>query len=392
MSTELIDRSPDLKKLRDEGFDISIEAGYLLLRDVPYVKPDRSVSRGTLVSTLDLAGDRAVRPSTHVVQWSGEFPCDSNGVPITSLGASQDQALAPGLVSRASFSQKPLEGYADYHQKMTTYVRIIEDQARAVTPGITARTFPVIPTSADESVFCYLDTASSRAGIAAIGDKLRSSVVAIVGLGGTGSYVLDMVAKTHVKEIHLYDSDPFLQHNAFRSPGAPSEADLARKLTKAEWFAEVYSKMRRNVFAHPIRISEQNLGDLLSKDFVFLCIDSGSARHTIANALCQGSRQFVDVGMGLRILDNTLTGQVRTTTFTPGHEAHLADTLPGSDGEQNEYAQNIQIAELNALNATLAIIKWKKLMGFYLDLEGEHQSVYGIASNLLTNDVLLNAA
>jgi hypothetical protein len=37
------------------------------------------------------------------------------------------------------------------------------------------------------------------------------------GLGGTGSYILDLVSKTPVNEILLFDSDDFLQHNAFRS-------------------------------------------------------------------------------------------------------------------------------------------------------------------------------
>ena len=37
--------------------------------------------------------------------------------------------------------------------------------------------------------------------------------------------------------------------------------------------------------------------------------------------------------------------------------------------EDDEYATNIQIADLNALNALMAVIKWKKLSGFYQDLK-----------------------
>ena len=69
--------------------------------------------------------------------------------------------------------------------------------------------------------FRYMDTASGRAGIGAISEQLATGPVAIVGLGGTGSYILDLVAKTPVREIHLFDGDRFGQHNAFRSPGAP---------------------------------------------------------------------------------------------------------------------------------------------------------------------------
>ena len=54
--------------------------------------------------------------------------------------------------------------------------------------------------------------------------------------------------------------------------------------------------------------------------------------------------------------------------------------------ERNEYDRNVQTAELNALNATLAVIKWKKLCGFYIDLEKEHHSTYTIDGNEMTND------
>ena len=59
--------------------------------------------------------------------------------------------------------------------------------------------------------------------------KLMNHKVAIIGLGGTGSYILDMLAKTPVSEIHLFDGDDFLTHNAFRSPGAASLDDLSKK-------------------------------------------------------------------------------------------------------------------------------------------------------------------
>ena len=59
--------------------------------------------------------------------------------------------------------------------------------------------------------------------------------------------------------------------------------------------------------------------------------------------------------------------------------------IPYGNNENNDYSRNIQIAELNALNAALAVIKWKKTLGFYLDLEQEAQSVYQIDGNHLVN-------
>ena len=41
---------------------------------------------------------------------------------------------------------------------------------------------------------------------------------------------------------------------------------------------------------------------------------------------------------------------------------------------------------MNALNAVFAVIKWKKICGFYSDFANEHHTVYGISTNTVTND------
>jgi hypothetical protein len=38
--------------------------------------------------------------------------------------------------------------------------------------------------------------------------------------------------------------------------------------------------------------------------------------------------------------------------------------------------QNNEAADLDAFNAILAVVKWKKLRGFYRDIEREHHSTY----------------
>ena len=70
MSQSLISRSRDLKRLRDEGYDLEIRSGYLLVKDVPYVNSRREVKRGILVSTLTLAGDVTTTPDNHVAYFA----------------------------------------------------------------------------------------------------------------------------------------------------------------------------------------------------------------------------------------------------------------------------------------------------------------------------------
>jgi tRNA A37 threonylcarbamoyladenosine dehydratase len=115
--------------------------------------------------------------------------------------------------------------------------------------------------------------------------KLAIGKVAIIGLGGTGAYVLDLVAKTPVGQIHLFDKDWFFSHNAFRGPGAPSLEELRAKPLKVEYFKAIYSKMHRGIVAHPVHITGENVELLRGMDFVFLCIDDGMAKRFIIREL-----------------------------------------------------------------------------------------------------------
>jgi tRNA A37 threonylcarbamoyladenosine dehydratase len=390
MSQQLINRSPDLKRLRDEGYDVEVQSNYLVVKSVPYVNSKREIKIGTLVSELTLAGDITAKPSTHVVMFAGDHPCHKDGSEMVQIKhSSAHQSLGEDLSVDHTFSSKPQEGYADYYEKMTTYVAIISSPAQSLDPKITAMTFPVIESKEDESVFNYIDTASSRAGINEVTSKLELGKVAIVGVGGTGSYVLDLIAKTPIKEIHLFDGDKFSQHNAFRSPGAPSLEELRQEPLKVNYLKERYSNMHKHITANNFYIDASNVDQLRGMDFVFLCLDGGEAKKLIVDKLEEFGISFVDVGMGINLVDGSLLGILRVTSSTDKKRDHVKEKkrIPFSDGNgNNDYAKNIQIADLNALNAALAVVKWKKLCGFYHDLENEHFSTYTIDGNVLTNE------
>ncbi len=326
----------------------------------------------------------------------GEYPCNKDGSPLTKLviGSQPQQPLAAGVLVDHTLSSKPFPlqaGYPDYYQLVTTYAAIVSGPAESLDPSVTAKNFPVVKPTADESVFRYIDTASTRARISVVTDKLAMGKVAIVGLGGTGTYVLDLIAKTPVKEIHLFDGDMFSQHNAFRSPGAPSVDVLRTKPQKVNYFADLYSKMHRYIFPHDGYLDASNVEQLRGMDFVFLCLDKGSTKRSLIEALEAIAIPFIDVGMGVYLHEksSSLCGIVRVTASTPQQREHVhgKQCISFGDGDgANEYQQNIQIADLNALNASLAVIKWKKLAGFYLDFEKEHHSTYTIDGNILQNE------
>lgn len=391
MSRALFSRNADLAKLRQEGYFVQVVGGFLVMREIPYVDADRKVRRGSLISSMALAGDQTRPPDTHVVHFDGDYPCHADGTQIAAIANQTTHFdLGNGLTAEHAFSSKPEGGYLDYHHKMTTYASILAGPAAVLDPSATPRPYCALDDQeCADGVFNYVETASDRVGIGALTAKLTGHRVAIIGLGGSGSYILDLVAKTPVAEIRLLDADEFLQHNAFRAPGAPSLEELREAPLKVDHFKAIYGRMHRRITAIPKAVTADNLDLLDGIDFAFLSLDAGEAKAALVARLQERVVAFVDIGMGLELGDQGLSGILRVTTSTPATRdtvgAHARIPLAGG-GARDVYASNIQVADLNALNAVMAVIKWKKLCGFYCDLEREHHSTYTLDGNMLLNE------
>lgn len=389
MLQQLIDLSPDLQKLRNEGYEMQYSGGYLIIHHIPYVNPKKEIHFGSLVTSLTLNGNRTFKPDTHVIHFIGEHPCDKYGNIITAIQHSTgNQQLYTGLIANHSFSNKPPDGYRDYYHKISRYADMISAPAKSINKDVTACTFKLINYEDEQDVFNYYDSNSSRANIQMINEKFKNQEIAIIGIGGTGSYILDLVAKTPVKKIHLFDGDIFLQHNSFRSPGAASKEFFREAGTnKVDYFADVYSNMHRGIVRHSYYLTEDNLGELDRCSYVFICVDNNRVRKMIMKYLIGKGISFIDVGLGINTVDDTLIGTLRITSATAEKNDHLHLRISEQDDDNNEYATNIQIADLNSLNASLAVIKWKKLSKFYQDIEMEHNSNYCInVSKIINND------
>ncbi len=389
MSQKLVSRNWDLNQLRADGYDVSVMLpAHLLVRNVAYVTPDKKVKRGILVSELGyVSGDMVAAPANHVVFFIGECPCNADGTKLQGVSG-VNQELDKGLKISYQISRKPsIKPYPDFHAKMTALINIVSGPAMEIEPGVTARTKPVVVPAEGESVFNYLDTAATKFGIISANKKLETGEVGILGVGGTGSYILDQVAKTPVPKIHLFDGDVFYNHNAFRCPGAASIEDLQAKPKKVHYLSALYGRMRKDIVPHDCYIDEMNVELLRDLDFVFICIDKGKAKRVIVERLEEWEKSFIDVGMGVQLSDDKLLGMITVTTSTPGKRDHFRKNVAFNDGQaENEYSRNVQIPELNALNATLAVIKWKKLRGYYHDFSNEQYCSYMIEGNRLANE------
>lgn len=385
MSNSPISRNPDIQRLVDEGYEVEIVADHLVIRNVPFVDETRQVRRGILLSEFS---DASPKPTTHVIKFAGGMPCDKDGKVLDRIiNQKVKQPITPDLIVECTFSSKPPEGYPDYYKKVVSYVGMLQNEAQAIDPNATARTWRVIANDDPDSPFEYVDSASSRAGITYASRKLKQENVAILGLGGTGSYVLDLIAKTPVKNIHLLDGDKFGQHNAFRSPGAPSLDHLKTIPFKVDHWAGIYSNMHRGIVPHPVSITAENVNLLEGMDFVFVCADAGSNKAPIFAAFDKAGIPFIDTGMGLDLVGDTLHGMLTVTLSTPEMRDHVASRVSmGGDGHENIYAKNIQVADLNMLSAAFAVLRYKKYLEFYDDRRHEHFVNYIIGGNTLISE------
>ena len=121
MLHKLIDHSPDLKKLRDEGYEVEVKGTHLLVSGVPYFNSRKEICYGTLVTDITIAGDRTGKPKNHVIHFIGEHPCNKDGSIMAALTHNNNRtSLANDVVVDRSFSHKPQQGYLDYYEKMTS--------------------------------------------------------------------------------------------------------------------------------------------------------------------------------------------------------------------------------------------------------------------------------
>jgi hypothetical protein len=244
--------------------------------------------------------------------------------------------------------------------------------------GVSPYTFGAVHECGTDPIFKFQDTLTSRAEITDLRVKFTEEVVAIIGLGGTGSYLLDFLVKTPVKEIRAYDLDPFHVHNAFRSPGHLEKSELGK--SKAEVYAARYENFRFGLNLVPKFIDSTSVSEFDGVTFAFVCVDKGSSRAEIFRLLLDKGIPFIDVGMGLSKKHGTLAGMIRATYYSPkdGAEVMAAGHAELTDRPDDIYKSNIQISELNALNAALALIRYKQLRGFYTEEEAQYHLLFGI--------------
>jgi hypothetical protein len=383
MFHELASHNEDLRRLLTRGYALAIDSNYLVVRDVPYLDASGTLQMGAIVTKLVFIDQYHVTQSDHQIWFAGSIPHDFLGKAILNLGGSPASITLSDacrdVVVQRSFSNKPTTTgrFADFYEKIESYVRIISGPA-IEKHGANPYTFRIVAEDTNGSVFTFRDTLTSRAEITELSRKFRNDVIAVIGLGGTGSYVLDLLVKTPVREIRGFDRDPYHVHNAYRSPGRLTPDELGR--TKADVYQARYENFRTGLTLEARQIDDSSTDALAGVTFAFVCVDKGAARAAIFDLLIALGIPFIDVGMGLQRRDDAIDGMLRATYYSVSNAQQTRERgfAELADAPDDEYRTTIQIAELNALNASIAIIRFKQLRGFYHDTVNCTHLLFGV--------------
>jgi hypothetical protein len=364
---ELASHNEDLQRLLDKGYALRIDGAHLVVRDIPYLDGRRVLHQGAFVAKLVFVDRVHVRQDDHQVYFAGGVPHGLDGQPIRNLaGGPCTIALEKTDVTvQRSFSNKPPAGFANFFDKIEHYVTLISGPAIALHAA-NPLTFRIDTDVIGKTVFKFHDTLTSRAEIGDLAALFKDEVVAIIGLGGSGAYLLDFMVKTPVKEIRGFDGDFYHVHNAFRSPGRLEERELGKH--KAEVYQGRYENFREGLLLTKKYIDRFSAADLAGVTFAFVCVDKGSARAEIFDLLISLRIPFIDCGLGLNRKQGPLAGALRATYYPVEKAAALRarQLAEEVDDPDDIYRKSVQIAELNALNACLAVIRYKQVRGFYV--------------------------
>jgi hypothetical protein len=379
VSNEL-ENHDEIRRLRDAKYSVSLVGGHVLVNDVPYLDADRNVQKGFLAAPLHTPTPTTIgAPFNHQMFWSGGPPHYIDGSLVPALGNIVGNLTLLGVHFPRHLSNKPPGGFPTYFDLVEHYVTLISGPAEELY-GVTARTGAQYNVPAETSVFKVIDTFSAKAELTDLNRRLADEHIAIIGLGGTGSYVLDFMVKTPVKAITAFDYDIFEVHNAFRSPGETNFDDFGRP--KPDVYRRKYEPFRHGLTFEKLKVGRTDDAKIAGVTFAFVCIDEGESRAEICDMLLRLGIPFVDVGMGIELEHEKLDGLIRATLFTEESARLAINEVPiDKADEMDAYRTFVQISELNALNAAIAVIKYKQLRGFYADESNFYQNIITLGSS-----------
>ena len=354
------------------GFNVRIESDFIQAVRVPCLFANGVVGTCTIEKSYDPASGKPterIGDAVHAVRIITDEEHDglvyhADGTPIGNYVGGDGKTWSNISVKR---------GWQESPEEDATASDLIHRYAKQIVGAVSSAGYSETAFLTMPSPFKIPNTFEARAAIGPVQNRIRGQSIAIIGLGGTGAYVLDLVAKTPVKEVHLLDSDDVEWHTFMRASGAPTaeEIESVRKgsLRKVDYYHSKYASLREGIHPHAVRVDSPSMfADFLSAhpiDYAFVCIDQltdgdSPRQDVVYRALSEAAVPFIDSGVSITVEEGAVRGAVTTSAYGAGSVAWM-DAIPNArvEGYVPGY-RNVQLPEVNALAAALAVMEWRR--------------------------------
>ncbi len=354
------------------GFSVTARHGVVEAENVPCLLKDGIVGFCTISKSFDPASgkpDGRIGGAVHGVRITTDGEYDgcvygTDGKPIGNHIGGNGKTWSNISIHRGS--QDSPEDDKSARDTVHRY-------AKHIVGAVAAAGYTETVSLARQGPFKIPNTFEARAAIGPVQDRIRDQRIAIIGLGGTGAYILDLVAKTPVRDIHLLDSDHVDWHTFMRAPAAPTDDEIERlkkhRVDKVVYYRAKYDSLREGIHAHPVRVdSSTGFAEFLAKhpvDYAFVCIDQrkdcdSPRQDVVYAALTEARIPFIDSGVSITLENDSVRGAVTTSAYAPG-SLQWKDAIPNAriGGDAPGY-RNVQLPEVNALAAALAVMEWRR--------------------------------
>lgn len=142
-------------------------------------------------------------------------------------------------------------------------------------------------------------------------ERIETSKVCIVGVGGIGSHVIQQLAFLGVKYIAVIDEDKLEESNRNRLVGVRYsdkngmlKVDIAERTINGIDQEIVVAKIPKSV------LSEESLLTLLNSNFIFGCVDNDGARLFLNEVALAYEIPYFDISSEIKVREKELGGRI----------------------------------------------------------------------------------
>ena len=185
---------------------------------------------------------------------------------------------------------------------------------------------------------------------------VQEAKVNVIGAGGTGTWIVDILSKTNVGEIHVWDHDKIERRNVKRAPGGERAWAKHVGAAKAEACQAIYGSGNVRVIPHVKRVEEINVDAATTGSYLFIAVDDEESQELIEKHAISRRIRFSSVGMSVDYEHGTAKGSIHI------RNQETERTGGGTKGGQNAY-QVLCVPEAHAASAAMAVFQWRHYSG-----------------------------